>query len=269
MTWETETILLYEDGSNHYETNLFRKQYFEQVYSECTWHDGATANEAARSNNISCSGVSTSSDTKHTQKTLREILLDPQLRIQHFLDAPCGDLKYMSHFMHTLWDTTQTPHHVEYHGADIVESLIQRHQQTYGQEPWLGSFQSVDFAVEDVVLRRKNGQPFDLIFSRQMTQHLSKNETCAVLRTFNRSGARYLLATTSLNVGGDEGLVWDTMTSDQLGNFVEQSLLLPPYSLPPPVYIARDDPIGSFISEKEVRVYLGLWSLPLPTSVCV
>jgi hypothetical protein len=235
-------------------TSQFRQQYFEQVYAHCTW----------QINNLtSCSGWSTTILTQHTQQTLREVLL--QFGIKHFLDAPCGDMEYMAKFMEELWHTKEGVDIIHY-GADIVPSLIHQHKGVYAHQKWSGSFQSIDFANANLgkaQLMRGNGKPYDLIFSRQMTQHLSTKETCAVLRTFNRSGARYLLATTSLDGdnGFNGGLVWQSMSLKELGNVHRQNLLRPPFNLPTPLYMGRDDPY-------DMILYLGLWKLPLIGNVC-
>ena len=251
VSWNTE-VAVKEAAIG---TTEWRQRYFEQVYSSCTWQSDF---------NGSCSGWSKPELTRHTQEALREVLLHPELGIQHFLDAPCGDMQYMATFMDALREDIQGRGgvHVHHHGADIVAGLVEGHRQRYGHRKWSGSFQHTDFvSAASTEFVRANGKPYDLIFSRQMTQHLSQNETCAVLRTFNRSGARFLLATTYLHEQNGQGLVWEYLSPGDIGNYDRQNLLRPPFQLPPPLYLARDDPMDAF-------VYLGLWRLPLPGSVC-
>lgn len=101
------------------------------------------------------------------------------------LDLPCGDLVWMKHYLNNRTD-------VDYTGMDIVGSLIAEHSKAFSHtHPW--TFQQHDI-VKDPLLEK-----YDLIFSRQIAQHLSTEDTMKVLQHFSE-GASYLLITIYLDV---------------------------------------------------------------------
>ena len=79
----------------------------------------------------------------------------------------------------------QQRHDIDYTGMDIVPSLIANHSQAYTQKhSW--KFKQHDIAKDPL------DEKYDLIFSRQMTQHLGTEDTMRVLDHFS-DGASYLL----------------------------------------------------------------------------
>lgn len=119
LSWNTE-VAVKEAAIG---TTEWRQRYFEQVYSSCTWQSDF---------NGSCSGWSKPELTRHTQEALREVLLHPELGIQHFLDAPCGDMQYMATFMDALREDMAGTGGVHvHHGADIVAGLVEGHRQRF------------------------------------------------------------------------------------------------------------------------------------------
>ena len=266
-------------------SNLFRTKYFEQIWNSCRWSQ--FGNSVGHDGVKSCSGWSTPKLTNLTRNVLLEVLLNPQYNIHAFLDAPCGDMQYMSYFMDEIEvllrggesssssSESSGNRSLVHYGADIVTKLIYEHANKYSEKAWSGSFKVVDFANENGTFVGDLSQmwghelpPIDLIYSRQMMQHLSENDTCAVLRNFNRTGARFLLASTFLTSANEkkrktsaESIVYETLSEADAGNYMKQNLFLPPFNLPIPLYIARDDPKSEYI-------YLALWNLPLPSYVC-
>ena len=105
----------------------------------------------------------------------------------------------------------------------------------------------------DVASLERLPRPTDLVFSRQMTQHLCNADVAAFLSAVNRSDAKLALLTT-FDVGpGFE----NTDIGCASGGYRAQSLTAPPFSLPPPL---------RFFSEEyptDPRVGLGLWKIPL------
>ena len=131
------------------------------------------------------------------------------------LDMPCGDMVWMRHYLEQRMD-------VDYTGMDIVGSLIDHHKNASGGEhPW--RFKQHDI-VKDPLQER-----YDLIFSRQMTQHLGTEDTMQVLHHFS-DGGNYLLITNypgvRVNVPLNAGTAW---------RFREQNFLIEPYRLIDPI----------------------------------
>ena len=155
-----------------------------------------------------------------------------------FGDIPCGDLQWMSYFLKTRSD-------VKYTGIDIVPTLIERHKNTYKNNP------NVNFINADVVHSPLN-LSFDFVLSREMMQHLKASDINRVLKHISDSGTKYMIATTFS--------YRKTNTELNLKNkyrYREVNLELPPYNLVPPIcsYQEPDIPVE----------YLGLWQLPLRT----
>ena len=93
---------------------------------------------------------------------------------------PCGDMVWMRHYLEQRMD-------VDYTGMDIVGSLIDHHKNASGGgHPWR-------FKQHDIV-KNPLQERYDLIFSRQMTQHLGTEDTMKVLHHFS-DGGNYLLIT--------------------------------------------------------------------------
>lgn len=115
---------------------------------------------------------------------------------------------------------------VEYTGMDIVGSLIEHHNKEFTDHPsW--KFKQHDIVKDPITNGGKD--KFDLIFSRQMTQHLGTEDTMQVLKHFSEGG-RYLLITnypqTHANSPLDTTKKW---------RFRHQNLEIAPFSLTEPV----------------------------------
>lgn len=119
------------------------------------------------------------SDHIQTAIIRREIpRLIQEYNIKTFLDAPCGDWYWMS----------QTPLEVEkYIGVDIVQPLIDRNTQLYGNETTI--FDCLNLTTDIL-------PSVDLIFSRDCLVHLTYEDAFRVIRNFKNSGSKYLLTTT-------------------------------------------------------------------------
>jgi hypothetical protein len=156
------------------------------------------------------------------------------------LDAPCGDMMWMSRFLANRSD-------VEYTGVDIVPDLINSHKVTYAnQTKWR-------FIKQDVVKTTIN-KSYDLIHTRHMTQHLTTSDTLRVLKHFSDSGSLFLLATTYPDKTANTDLVGEGRKSYR---FRTQNLQTPPFSLHPPVCMRSEK------SSSVNRCFSALWKLPL------
>ena len=161
------------------------------------------------------------------------------------LDIPCGDMAWISRFLKMRKD-------VDYTGMDIVQDLINHHQETYNYVPWR-------FVHHDIVHTPLN-EAYDLIFSRMMTQHLHTGDILKTLKRFQDSNSSYLLTTTFPLASVNR----DIQPSENMAPFREVNFEIPPLSLTPPLCLQQDGPPGNIVAE---RHYLGLWSLPLKVVV--
>jgi glycosyltransferase involved in cell wall biosynthesis len=180
------------------------------------------------------------SDLVQTEVIRREIpQLVKELGVRRFLDAPCGDWYWMQH--------VDLP--VEtYTGLDIVEALIAKNQQDFGNSKV--SFQVKNLAQDTLPVA-------DLIFSRDCLVHLALTDALKIIANFKRSGATYLLTTTFVNreVNEDLGSIfWRPLNME-----------LAPFHFPPPLkYINEGCTEGNGMFADKC---LGLWRLadiPMP-----
>lgn len=103
--------------------------------------------------------------------------------ITSIVDAPCGDFNWMRHVL-AVRDVTYT-------GIDIVSELIAGNTRLYATPN--RRFLCLD--MTRAVLPRA-----DLILCRDGLVHLSFADARAAVRNFRRSGSRYLLVTTFVDV---------------------------------------------------------------------
>lgn len=151
-------------------------------------------------------------NTLQDQKALLEVL--DKYNIHSMLDAPCGLFTWMERV------TEQAPH-VRYSGMDIVADQIQENKK---------NFQRLEFFQGDVSLYPL--KKYDLVFSKECTQHLKESTTLAFLKNIVASGSTYLLITSfDVPVNSDENIdPGSPLRKLDAGAYREQNLLLPPYS---------------------------------------
>lgn len=132
-----------------------------------------------------------------------------RLRVRTLLDIPCGDF----HWMRTLdLDLDR------YIGADIVPELVAGLQQRYASDR--RSFRVLDATTDELPV-------VDCIMSRHCLIHLSNRRALAALQNFKRSGARWLLTTSYVDVERNEDI--------ETGSFRPLNLQLAPFHVPSPV----------------------------------
>lgn len=156
-----------------------------------------------------------------------------QYKVSSFLDAPCGDWYWMSKV--NMGATN-------YIGADIVQEMIDKHNQNYANSNT--SFQCINL-VEGPLPK------VDMIFSRDCLVHLSFEDSLKIIQNFKDSGAKYLLTTTFTardnNVDLDS-LFWRTL-----------NLQKAPFNFPEPIALINENCTegdGKFTDK-----CLGLWRL--------
>ncbi|KAI0235546.1 hypothetical protein LSAT2_013931 [Lamellibrachia satsuma] len=153
------------------------------------------------------------------------------------LDAPCGDFQWMRKFVMTRDD-------VHYTGVDVVPELIAHNAAKFGRR-----LPRVRFLLADVVKDGALQGGYDLIFSRDMLQHLWKVDAAAALGTWSASGSRFLLTTNYPDTKQNE----EVQKHDLGGRRSSYNLEMAPFSLRSPICSSYDWSIE----------HLALWSLPL------
>jgi hypothetical protein len=134
--------------------------------------------------------------------------------IRSLLDAPCGDFHWMQY---VRW-----PAACEYVGADIVRDLVIENRRKY---------QGVKFLELDVL---RDGLPdVDAWLARDLMIHFPDDAIWTVLNQFRRSSIDYLLTTTYPNARQNNDI--------KFGQVRHLNLCAPPFSLPPPFEILRED----------------------------
>jgi hypothetical protein len=168
-------------------------------------------------------------------KVIREEIpkLLTHLKIDTFLDAPCGDWNWMRA---TKLGTTK------YVGVDIVAPLIKKNTEQFASD-------SVRFLCAD--LANDELPRADLILSRDCLVHLSFEDAFRVLRNFQRSGAKYLLTTTFSDRKSNDDLAarfWRPLNKQ-----------ISPFNFPPPLKMINEQCTegGGGYGDKS----LGLWQL--------
>jgi len=194
-----------------------RESLFTQVYETAGW-DSAE------------SGSGTGSELRATvdiRERLSELLT--RLGATSLLDAPCGDLNWMRHIELPVQ---------EYHGVDIVPSVVEKNQREYGDE-------QRHFAVAD--LTRDKLPRADVILCRDCLVHVSFQDAAVILENFRATGATWLLVNTYSDV--------DRNRNQFTGrNWRRLNLRRPPFNFPEPV---ESFPDGGEVDPNR----LGLWRL--------
>lgn len=177
---ETPTILQTQRAPEHAPPNSLHsselKDKFVEVY-EKNLFEGSLSRSGEGSNLL------------QTDIIRREIpIMLQNLGIKVFIDAPCGDWYWMK--------TVDLPVE-QYIGVDIVDALIEKNQNQFGDSKT--AFRCVNLAEDEL-------PKADLIFSRDCLVHLSFQDALKIIANFKRSGAKYLLATTFINREKNEDL---------------------------------------------------------------
>jgi hypothetical protein len=155
--------------------------------------------------------------------------------ITSMLDVPCGDFHWMQ---------LVPLESVRYTGADIVPALVEANRAKYGRPG--REFRTLDIVEEPIPAH-------DLIFCRDCIMHLPNADIQRALLNFSRSGAKFLLITSSPRIERNTDLA-------HAGGWRAINLALPPFHLPEPIEWLLDDPRDDLRYEKRMNLY----RLPLP-----
>ena len=110
---------------------------------------------------------------------------------------------------------------ISYTGLDIVKHVIDHN---------LVKRDNMTRLIQaDVVSLKQLPGPTDLVFSRQMMQHMCNRDVRHVLDLISRSGARFALITHFETEHDNSDIHCNS------GGYRPQNLLKPPFSLPPPI----------------------------------
>lgn len=193
------------------------KQIFTKYYEINHWRDPESAS-------------GTGSNLMQTQTLIDELPgLFKRFDIKTLLDIPCGDFFWMQHVNLSG---------IKYMGADIVDALIKRCNESY----------PFDFNLLDII--NSDLPKVDLIFCRDCFVHLPYSEIKKALQNIKKSGSKYLL-TTSFPKHNN--------TDISMGNWRPIDLQKPPFDLGKPIFTLNENCTedGGIYNDKSVC----LWKL--------
>ncbi len=214
-------MLFMPRGRREAYASRIRRQVFSRIMHEERWGEA-----------LSGAG-STLEYTRVTQQIVEGVIREHG--VKSMLDIGCGDFVWMPLVLDRL------PADFRYVGADVVPDLIERHREQHPRH----EFKTVDLVVDEL-------PRCDLIFCRDLLQHLPVKDAIKALENFSRSGAAYLLTTTHLRCFGRRNA-----RDKRVGKCHDRNLLLKPFNLA--------DPIAIFSERDPSHKFLGLWELPLET----
>jgi SAM-dependent methyltransferase len=175
--------------------------------------------------------------TVRLRRKLAEIVVEH--RVESIVDAPCGDLFWMSHFL------AEHPG-ISYVGFDAMAASVEAaRRRIVGLGLANARVEHADLA--STILPRA-----DLVLERDGLQHLPDREALRVLGRFVESGARLLVATVNLTDPHRHN------EEIEIGGYRPINLLMPPFSLPPPLAIHPEQLGDEFIDDQK---YFGIWDL--------
>lgn len=135
-----------------------------------------------------------------------------ELGVRSIADTPCGDFHWMCDFLETRPD-------VDYIGYDIVEPLIAENRARHPDR----RFEVLDITAQSPA-------PADLVFSKDLVNHLYERDVWATLRHMASSGSRWLMITSNTGYPNQE------LDLRLPGASRELDLQAAPYSLPAPLW---------------------------------
>jgi hypothetical protein len=176
------------------------EERFTQIYTSGLWVTKSEHGKQSRSGHGSID---------ETTEDVRAWLprLCSALNIKTFADVPCGDWGWM----HSV-----ALDGVEYTGYDIVAPVVAENSRRFPH----ARFRHLD-ASQEVVERA------DLIFCKEMLQHLDNETAGAVISNFKKSGSRFLLTSCACHPAP----ITNQLRYFSSGGYMPENLDLPPFSL--------------------------------------
>jgi SAM-dependent methyltransferase len=194
---------------------------FEEIYRRGIW--------GKREHGHTVSGLG--SELESTETLRRELpgLLD-RLGTQTLLDVGCGDFNWLSQI-----DLKQ-----RYIGVDVVRSVIAENTETYASDPAGNrSFLVLDATKEPL-------PQADTVLCRDVLFHLSFDDAARLLANIAAMKPKFLLTTSDTSVTENTDII--------SGDFGNINLQRPPYGLPEPQIVIRDNHVYAG------RI-IGVWSI--------
>ena len=191
-------MAIWGDGPAFMSTDNHTESVFSGIFAANSWGSPESVSGAG-------------SELQNTAQLIRELpYLLRDLRVHTLLDAPCGDFNWMRHV-----DLDG----IQYHGADIVDALVQRNADRFASPA--RRFSKIDLLADPL-------PQVDLVLCRDCLFHFSHEDVFRALRAFVNSRSRWLLTTTftyrALPRNGNIAT----------GSWTTLNLELPPFNLPPP-----------------------------------
>lgn len=218
------------------DSSFERERAFERVYAEGRWLHGIDGA-------LCGSGWSDVTAGQGEKAMYAVVDVVSSMEIRSIVDIPVGDGCFSGALLSVLRNQSATQT-LEYVGMDIVLKLIDSNRARYGNK-------YTQFVHTDILAANARLPPADLIFSRQMLQHLCNQDVLRFIDLVARSSARFAMLTTFHT---DESFA-NTDIGCHSGGFRPQDLTKPPFNLPDPIMLFSEN------YPTDMRVGLGLWSI--------
>lgn len=195
------------------------EQVFSKIFQQRIWDPV----DEQTNKQINIESVSGPGSTLYYTKNLREHLpkLLSDFNITRVLDAPCGDLNWMS----TVLAENSS---IEYLGGDIVLELVWTLNKRYQD------YSNINFIHIDII-----NDPLpdaELMICRDCLFHFPQNDIKKFLNNFVNSNIAALLTTSH------DTIQYDTNSEIEIGNFRTLNLFAPPFNFDRNfIYSIRDD----------------------------
>ena len=156
----------------HLVSTAGRKVRFTDYYNRNHWADSESR-----------SGAGSRRDSRQVQHALATLAAITECyAIRTIADVPCGDFNWIGAYL-------DAHPGVAYVGFDIVAKLVERNRRT---------FPARRFAELDIVTSVP--PPSDLIFCKDLINHLEEGEIVQAVANMRRSRSKYLLATNNFGI---------------------------------------------------------------------
>ena len=196
--------------------NKTTREAFTVIYKNNYWKSSA-----------SCSGLgSTLESTVNIRREIPKLVRD--LKINTFLDLPCGDYHWMKEV-----DLPVT----QYIGGDIVSDLIEQNKLKYSND-------GVSFVTLNLTEDKLPNS--EMILCRDCLVHLSFDDIHEAFENIKRSEIKYILTTTFPDLISNEDII--------TGRWRELNLEKPPFALPKPILLIEENE-----TKPGHRKCLGMW----------
>lgn len=211
------------------ETNQLEAR-FTEVYEKRLWESAESASRIGSDR--------TSGQVTHSIDLLTRFMAE--LNLKSIADIPCGDFNWMPMFL---------DHHPEiaYVGYDVVPAIIAANRARYPNR---------EFRVLDIT--RKAPDQADLIFSKDMVNHLKEDDVWATLKNMVASRPKYLMITS--NRGFEHVELDDSYANASRHLDLEAA----PFSLPTPIYA---DHYISLWTYEDVKQRLDQWQAEMTATI--